>query len=135
MAEASVNGRTFTKADTEHYLRERNNWGRWGDDDEMGTINLITPEKRVQAASLVRAGRSVSLSRPFPKEPGAGNPKPARAFSFPASLPTLTSESPAPTAVTIASIGGVLYATWRGSTIETALPSMKSTTTSMLSCR
>ncbi|HEY2238244.1 MAG TPA: cyclase family protein [Streptosporangiaceae bacterium] len=77
MAEASVNGRTFTKADTEHYLRERNNWGRWGDDDELGAINLITPEKRVQAASLVRSGRSVSLSRPFPKEPGAGNPKPA----------------------------------------------------------
>src|ERR1700753_1230036 len=78
MAEvSSVNGRTFTKADTEHYLRERNNWGRWGDDDELGAINLITPEKRVQAASLGRAGRSVSLRRPFPKEPGAGTPKPA----------------------------------------------------------
>jgi Putative cyclase len=35
------------------------------------------PEKRVQAASLVRLGRTVSMSRPFPKEPSPINPFPA----------------------------------------------------------
>lgn len=43
----------------------KRNWGRWGDDDQMGAANLITPAKRIAAAGLVRTGRSVSLSRPF----------------------------------------------------------------------
>ena len=45
--------------------RARRNWGRWGDDDQVGAINLITPEKRQAAAGLVRTGRTVSLSRTF----------------------------------------------------------------------
>jgi kynurenine formamidase len=72
--------REFTQADAEYWLHERRNWGRWGDDDELGAINLITPEKRLQAASLVRSGQSYSLSRPFPTEPGPGNPRPALHF-------------------------------------------------------
>jgi kynurenine formamidase len=40
---------------------EVSNWGRWGPDDQLGAVNLITPEKRKQAAALVRTGRSVSL--------------------------------------------------------------------------
>jgi kynurenine formamidase len=59
------------------YLRNRRNWGRWGDDDERGAVNLITPEKRVRAAALVRSGRSVSLSRDLPTVPGRNNPMPA----------------------------------------------------------
>jgi kynurenine formamidase len=69
--------REFTKSDTQHWLHERRNWGRWGKDDEVGAINLITPEKRLQAASLVRSGQSYSLSRKFPTEPGPTNPRPA----------------------------------------------------------
>lgn len=60
------------------YIRERNNWGRWGPDDQRGAINLITPEKRRQAAALVKTGRSVSLSRDFPTTPGRNNPVPAQ---------------------------------------------------------
>ncbi len=61
------------------YLQDRRNWGRWGRDDELGALNLITPEKRVKAASLVRRGRSMSLSRDFPKDPSPGNiPQPYR---------------------------------------------------------
>jgi kynurenine formamidase len=67
-----------TEAEVRGYLRERRNWGRWGPDDEMGAINLITPAKRAAAARLVKSGRSVSLSRPFPKEPGPGNAFPAQ---------------------------------------------------------
>ncbi|MCG5449729.1 MULTISPECIES: cyclase family protein [Micromonospora] len=37
------------------------NWGRWGPDDERGTINLITPERLVAAGRLIRAGRTFDL--------------------------------------------------------------------------
>lgn len=66
-----------TRDEILEYLRERRNWGRWGDDDQRGTINLISAEKRVAAAALVRTGRSVSLSRAWPTRPGPGNPFPA----------------------------------------------------------
>jgi kynurenine formamidase len=58
----------------------RSNWGRWGPDDQRGAVNLITPAKRVAAASLVRSGRSVSLSRVWPRTPGPGNPSPAQHY-------------------------------------------------------
>ena len=67
-----------TRAEVLAYLHERRNWGRWGQDDQVGTLNLITQEKRVKAAALVRTGRSVSLSRDFPKQPGGGNTYPAQ---------------------------------------------------------
>ena len=38
------------------------NWGRWGADDELGTLNLITPAKRREAAALVVDGVSVSMA-------------------------------------------------------------------------
>ena len=56
------------------------NWGRWGDDDEVGAVNLITPEKRLAALGLATNGRTVSLSRPYPKRPGPLNPSPAQHF-------------------------------------------------------
>jgi hypothetical protein len=69
-----------SKAEVESYLRDRRNWGRWGADDQIGAVNLITPAKRVQAASLVRNGRAVSLSRDFPKNPAPNDPTPAQHF-------------------------------------------------------
>ena len=39
------------------------NWGRWGDDDQLGTLNLITDAKRARAAALVKEGISVTCSR------------------------------------------------------------------------
>jgi kynurenine formamidase len=41
------------------------NWGRWGKDDELGTLNFITPEKIVAAAKTVRRGKVFSLAIPF----------------------------------------------------------------------
>ena len=67
-----------TQEEVVSYLKDRRNWGRWGNDDEVGAIDLVTPEKGVAAAGLVRSGRSVSLSMPFPKTPGPGNPTPAQ---------------------------------------------------------
>ncbi len=66
-----------TQADVDGYLANRN-WGRWGPDDQVGAINLITPEKRVQAAGLVKSGRLISLSRMLPKIPGPGNSHPVQ---------------------------------------------------------
>jgi kynurenine formamidase len=42
-----------------------NNWGRWGDDDEIGTLNLITPEVVQRAAGCVRTGHRFSLAWPL----------------------------------------------------------------------
>ncbi|MCV7317139.1 cyclase family protein [Mycolicibacillus parakoreensis] len=41
------------------------NWGRWGDDDELGTLNFIDAEKVAEAASLVRHGRVFALGVDF----------------------------------------------------------------------
>lgn len=49
-------------ADVLGYVDELSNWGRWGQDDELGTLNLITAEARQRAAKLVREGLSVSCA-------------------------------------------------------------------------
>ena len=67
-----------TRAQFDAWMTELSNWGRWGDDDELGTLNLITPEKRKQAAKLVRTGISVSLARNTEKEEAIDNPSPFR---------------------------------------------------------
>lgn len=41
------------------------NWGRWGPDDELGTVNFITEESRRRGAAAVRSGRTVDLGMPF----------------------------------------------------------------------
>jgi kynurenine formamidase len=53
---------TVTAAEYERWQTELTNWGRWGKDDEMGALNLITPAKRKQAAALVKEGVTVSLA-------------------------------------------------------------------------
>ena len=54
---------TVTESDVIKMISSLSNWGRWGKDDELGTINLITPEKRKRAAALVRDGMPVSCAR------------------------------------------------------------------------
>jgi kynurenine formamidase len=50
------------------------NWGRWGDDDEIGTLNHITPEKVASASRLVRRGAVFALSIPLGADgPCGGN--------------------------------------------------------------
>src|SRR5216684_3939977 len=45
--------------------RRLRNWGRWGADDERGTLNFITPDAIVKAAGLVKRGAVFSLAIPF----------------------------------------------------------------------
>ena len=55
-------------------FRDLSNWGRWGADDEIGTLNLITPAKVQEAAQLVQQGITVSLSHNPMPDPAIDNP-------------------------------------------------------------
>jgi kynurenine formamidase len=59
------------------------NWGRWGPDDELGTLNLITDEVRAHAAAEVRTGRWVSLAVPIQPTPLLSGIVPDTAASSP----------------------------------------------------
>ena len=68
--------------DAFHEIAKRvNNWGRWGADDEIGTLNLITDEVVREAAACVRSGRRIPLALPLQQDgvqtgmiPGRVNP-------------------------------------------------------------
>ncbi len=68
-----------SKSEVDSYLKDTN-WSRWGDKSSAGAINLITSEKRLEAISLVKTGRVVSLSRPLPVTPAGDNPRPAQHY-------------------------------------------------------
>jgi kynurenine formamidase len=99
--------RNLSQEDIERWLTELSNWGKWGPDDQAGTINLITPAKRKAAAALVREGVSVSMSldADLPAEGSTGGPLPSQtggngfghsANGSRAATWTLTSRPPGP---------------------------------------
>ena len=63
-------------ADVLAFHRDLSNWGRWGDDDQLGALNLVTPEVTAAAAACVRSGRTVSCARPLNTVPAPDNPVP-----------------------------------------------------------
>jgi kynurenine formamidase len=65
-----------TKADVDRMMTELSNWGRWGKADEVGSLNLITPARRQEAAALVKDGLAVSLSHDALEEKALDNPDP-----------------------------------------------------------
>ena len=65
-----------TPADFARLQKELSNWGRWGKDDQMGAVNLITPAKRKQAVGLVREGVSYSMARDAEIKDAVDNPTP-----------------------------------------------------------
>jgi len=67
----------MSKEKFDELFKKVSNWGRWGPNDELGTLNYITPKHILAAASLVRSGRSVSLEIPINKVAGPDNPNPA----------------------------------------------------------
>jgi hypothetical protein len=54
---------TITRAQVDRWMTELSNWGRWGKDDQLGALNLITQAKRQQAMALAKTGTVVSLER------------------------------------------------------------------------
>ena len=63
-------------ADVLAFHQTLSNWGRWGEDDQLGALNLITPDITAAAAATVRSGRTVSCARPLDTVSSADNPSP-----------------------------------------------------------
>ncbi len=61
-------GNVLSEQDVIAMMQTVSNWGRWGRDDQLGTLNLITPDKRRRAAALVRDGVPVTCARPISTE-------------------------------------------------------------------
>jgi kynurenine formamidase len=74
-ADQPANLSSVTKDQFARWMTELSNWGRWGKDDELGALNLITSAKRRQAAALVKTGTIVSLSRDIPRQKGGNGPQ------------------------------------------------------------
>ena len=66
------------------------NWGRWGADDQLGTVNLITAAKRKQALKLARTGLTVSLAHNPLTDKADDNAQPVRAHDESRASPTDT---------------------------------------------
>jgi kynurenine formamidase len=58
----TITSRLTTDAEVDALARELCNWGRWGDDDERGTLNLISERNRLAAAGCIRTGSVHSLA-------------------------------------------------------------------------
>jgi kynurenine formamidase len=68
--------RKVTKSDIDRWMTELSNWGRWGKDDQLGTLNLITSAKRREAVALVKEGYSISLAHNVLTEKAVDNEGP-----------------------------------------------------------
>ena len=68
--------RAFDLKVLNEWMEDISNWERWGSDDQLGTLNLITPEVRKNAAALVKEGISVSLSVDLDVTPSINNTSP-----------------------------------------------------------
>jgi kynurenine formamidase len=66
---------TATPADYLRWRSEFKNWGRWGKDDQRGASNLITAEKSLGAAKLVKSGIVISLAHAVPQKPDSEVPQ------------------------------------------------------------
>ena len=60
---ATSRARDLTDSELEAMFRRCSNAGKWGPNDELGTLNYITPAKRIAAAQLVKTGEVVSVAR------------------------------------------------------------------------
>jgi len=75
-AQSGGGTQTITKAEYDRWKTDLSNWGRWGTDDQIGAVNLITPAKRREAAALVTDGVSISLASDVDTEKAVDNPQP-----------------------------------------------------------
>ena len=91
--------------------QQLSNWGRWGPDDERGTLNFITPDRVLAACSLPRSGRVISCALPFDQ-----NGPPLTGVREGTYLPSPGAAAPLPTDVNIDGIQGdahpYLWAGW-----------------------
>lgn len=74
----SYRDRTITLADIEAAAEAYSNWGRWGPEDEAGTLNFVGPDEIAAAGGLIRKGKSFALGLDF----GRNGPQPGRGERF-----------------------------------------------------
>ena len=60
---------TPTEKEVLSYFDTLSNWGRWGEDDQKGTLNFLTAKKTLQSVRLIKEGFTVSCARPLIFEP------------------------------------------------------------------
>jgi kynurenine formamidase len=65
-----------TAKDVEAWKQKNRDWNRWGPEDELGAVNLITAAKRKEAVRLVRDGVSISLEHPLDTQKSEEVPSP-----------------------------------------------------------
>jgi kynurenine formamidase len=63
--DTSQTPKKITIEEFESLAKKYKNWGRWGDDDQLGTLNFITPSAVTRAAGEIKKGRPISLSIPL----------------------------------------------------------------------
>ena len=66
----------MSRVEFDQLMQDISNWGRWGADDQLGTLNLITPDKRRDAASLVIDGVAISMALELNKQKDELNENP-----------------------------------------------------------
>ena len=62
------------------YMESLSNWGRWGEEDELGTLNHLSAEKTKVATALVQEGETVTCARPIDYRGGEHSPRPPQHF-------------------------------------------------------
>src|ERR1051325_396551 len=77
-----MTAKKYTRQDLSNAAEKYKNWGKWGPNDEIGTLNYTTAEDIVAAAQLVRKAKAISLALNFDKRgPEGGNKYTRQALS------------------------------------------------------
>ncbi len=76
------------------WMQSLSNWGRWGEDDQRGTLNLLSAEKTRRAVGLVREGTTVSCARRINYQAGPDAPRPPQYFMTMSGDPYRPGEGP-----------------------------------------
>ena len=95
------------------WFEEQKNWGRWGPDDDRGTLNLITPEKTKGAVALVTEGISVRLYH-FPDPVNLDAPMPDTSNMRVLNQHWIPGQDPEATEVRGAALDAISFATHDG---------------------
>ena len=80
MTESPLPRVELTNVEFVELFRSLSSWGRWGERDQRGALNLLEPERVVAASRLVRDGTTVTLSLPMNTKAAEDNPEPAVHF-------------------------------------------------------
>jgi kynurenine formamidase len=76
------------------WMQSLSNWGRWGEDDQRGALNLLSPDKTKRALGLVQEGATVSCARRISYEAGPDAPRPPQYFMASSGDPYRPGEGP-----------------------------------------